>query len=158
MSLQPRAANAGRPSGPSACRVRPVARQAWPSQPHRPDPGRLHALHVAAGGSGPDDHVDRTNGGNWEAAGNWSAGVPQLLDAAIITPPTRPTSGVAINAATTVAGLALSNTNLRVMADLTVTGATYWEEAFCNVGHGAERTLSQATPKAAFSLKRRIQS
>jgi hypothetical protein len=74
------------------------------------------------------------DGGNWEDAANWSAGVPQMPDMAFVTPLTRPVSSVVINTATTIASLGLANANLLVKADLTVTGATAWDESAALAG------------------------
>lgn len=68
------------------------------------------------------------DGGSWEAGTNWSAGVPQPQDLVVFAPPTRPTAGVTINTATSIAGLTLANANLSVRADLTVTGSASWTE------------------------------
>ncbi len=136
MRLQPRAAEVrpyllkvrhpAAPRGPGR-RKWPVW-PAWPAWPIR----RLAAAMLCA--ALPAAHAVSTSwiaagGGNWEDAANWSAGVPQLPDMAWVTPLTRPASSVVINAATTIGGLALANVNMRVAADLTVTGATTWDES-----------------------------
>lgn len=68
------------------------------------------------------------DGGTWEAAANWSAGVPGPLDLAVVAPPTRPVGSIVLNTATTLGGLTLARVNLQVRADLTVTGAVSWTE------------------------------
>lgn len=130
MRLQPRAAKA---------RQGHLAFQPAPHEPRR----RKWSTRLLAGcllcASLPAAHAVSTSwiaagGGNWEDAANWSAGVPQGADMAFVTPLTRPASSVVINAATTIAGLGLANTNLRVAADLTVTGATAWDESAALAG------------------------
>ncbi|MBT9494792.1 MAG: hypothetical protein IV107_21110 [Paucibacter sp.] len=131
-------------------RLQPRAAKARPyhlniHHPAPRDPGyRKWPIRLLAAGllcaSLPAAHAVTTSwiaagGGNWEDAANWSAGVPQMSDMALVTPLTKPASGVVINTATTIAGLGLANVNMRVAADLTVTGATTWDESGAFAGN-----------------------
>lgn len=104
---------------------------------HRPRPRTTSACGLLAGwlacGLWPGAQAATTSwvaadGGTWEAAANWSAGVPGPLDLAIIAPPTRPAGSIVLNTATTLGGLTLARVNMQVRADMTVTGAVSWTE------------------------------
>lgn len=68
------------------------------------------------------------DGGSWEAAANWSAGVPGAADLVILAPATRPASSVVVASAATVGGLTLARVNLLVRDSIVVNGAMSWDE------------------------------
>lgn len=72
-----------------------------------------------------------TGGGAWDAAENWSHGVPGAGDTAVITPASRTSGTVSLTRATTVGALQLSHLPIQVgaSASLLVTGRFDWAES-----------------------------